>query len=84
MGELGKVLALFHEKEEVDGADLVREMGLLIDEENLNNFFLKYVYEKRVLEANPGCEVMSSIWIENSYGLRPEWRRQERLIQLGI
>ena len=84
MSELDKLLSLFHEKEEVDGADLVREMGLLIDEDNLNNFFLKYYYEKRVLEPNPGCEVMSADWIENSYGLRPEWRRQKRLIELGI
>lgn len=84
MNELDKLLALFHEKEEIDGIELVHEMGLLIDEDNLNNFFLKYVYEKRVIEPNPGCDVMSSIWIENSYGLRPEWRRQKRLIQLGI
>ena len=83
MNELDKLLALFHEKEEIEGTNLVREMWLT-DEDDINNFFLKYVYEKRVLEPNPGCEVMSSIWIENSYGLRPEWRRQKRLIELGI
>lgn len=53
-------------------------MALYTDE--LDNFFLKYCYEKRVLDPNPGCDVMSGIWIENSYGLRPEWRRQARLI----
>ena len=83
MNELDKLLALFHEKEEVDGTDIVREMGLT-DEDDVNNFFPKYYYEKRVLEPNPGCEVMSADWIENSYGLRTEWRRQKRLIELGI
>ena len=83
MSDLCKLLSLFHEKEEIEGTNLVREMWLT-DEDDINNFFLKYVYEKRVLEPNPGCEVMSSIWIENSYGLRPEWRRQKRLIELGI
>lgn len=83
MNELDKLLSLFHEKEEIDGTNLVREMGLT-EEEEVNNFFPKYCYEKRVIEPNPGCDVMSSIWIQNSYGLRPEWRRQKRLIQLGI
>ena len=64
-------------------APVGREMGLT-DEDDINDFFPKYYYEKRVLEPNPGCEVMSADWIENSYGLRTEWRRQKRLIELGI
>ena len=42
-------------------------------------FFKEFCYTSRVLEINPGHDLSSSIWIDNHYGLRPEWRREMKL-----
>ena len=54
-----------------------------INTSEIENFFQSFCYDEvRVLEVNPGEEVMSSIWIRNRYGLRPEWRREIKLRSL--
>jgi hypothetical protein len=42
-------------------------------------FFKEFCYTSRVLEINPGQDLSSSIWIDNHYGLRPEWQREIKL-----
>lgn len=79
MNELDKLLALFSEKEEIKGTELVQKMGLMYDDEK---FLDKYYREMNVLEPNPGFDVMSVILINNRYGLKPEWKRQARLNRL--
>ena len=67
-----------------------------INTPEIENFFQSFCYGEvrglinpgvdfssiRVLEVNPGEEVMSSIWIRNRYGLRPEWQREIKLRSL--
>ena len=67
-----------------------------INTPEIENFFQSFCYGEvralinpgvdfssiRVLEVNPGEEVMSSIWIMNRYGLRPEWQREIKLRSL--
>ena len=43
------------------------------------SFFKGFCYDSRVLEINPGQDLASSIWIDNHYGLRPEWQREIKL-----
>ena len=42
-------------------------------------FFKELCYTSRVLEINPGQDLASGIWIDNHYGLRPEWQREIKL-----
>ena len=42
-------------------------------------FFKGFCYDSRVLEINPGQDLSSGIWIDNHYGLRPEWQREIKL-----
>ena len=42
-------------------------------------FFKGFCYTSRVLEINPGQDLSSGIWIDNCYGLRPEWQREIKL-----
>lgn len=42
-------------------------------------FFREFCYTSRVLEINPGQDLSSGIWIDNCYGLRPEWQREIKL-----
>ena len=42
-------------------------------------FFKGFCYTSRVLEINPGQDLSSGIWIDNHYGLRPEWQREIKL-----
>ena len=79
----------------VDGRDLIEKMGLadqkyLDDYDNRRNatydntmkiefFFKGFCYTSRVLEINPGQDIASGIWIDNHYGLRPEWQREIKL-----
>ena len=42
-------------------------------------FFKGFCYDSRVLEINPGQDLASGIWIDNHYGLRPEWQREIKL-----
>lgn len=42
-------------------------------------FFKEFCYTSRVLEINPGQYLSSGIWIDNHYGLRPEWQREIKL-----
>ena len=42
-------------------------------------FFKEFCYTSRVLEINPGQDLSSGIWIDNCYGLRPEWQREIKL-----
>ena len=42
-------------------------------------FFKEFCYTSRVLEINPGQDLASGIWIDNHYGLRPEWQREIKL-----
>lgn len=67
-----------------------------INTPEIQNFFESFCYGEvrswinpevgfssiRVLEVNPGEEVISGIWIRNRYGLRPEWRREIKLRSL--
>lgn len=48
----------------------------------IDSFFKGFCYDKRVLEINPGYNEASGIWIDNHYGLRPEWQREIKLITL--
>lgn len=79
----------------VTGREIIEKMGLadqkyLDDYDNkgfhifdntmeIELFFKEFCYTSRVLEINPGHDLSSSIWIDNRYGLRPEWRREMKL-----
>jgi hypothetical protein len=48
----------------------------------ISEFFEYFCYfnsEHRILETNPGNKLQSSIWIDNHYGLIPEWQREIKL-----
>ena len=45
----------------------------------IDSFFREFCYHSRLLEINPGQELASDIWIDNHYGLRPEWQREIKL-----
>jgi len=45
----------------------------------IDSFFKGFCHDKRVLEINPGYDEASGIWIDNHYGLRPEWQREIKL-----
>lgn len=89
--ELERLLDLFSGREEVSGAEIIERMGLdsRVDSilwreaKETTDFFARYCHE-RVLETNPGQKLASGIYGENSYGLWPEWKRQQRLRELGI
>jgi hypothetical protein len=77
----------------VTGREIIEKMGLANKEylqaydirSYYNNtpeiefFFKGFCYTSRVLEINPGQDLASSIWIDNHYGLRPEWQREIKL-----
>lgn len=44
--------------------------------------FFEHFYDSRVLEINPGHDLASGIWIDNHYGLMPEWQREIKLRNL--
>lgn len=74
----------------VTGREIIEKMGLANKEylqaydirsycnntQEIEEFFQNF---RHILEINPGYEVASSIWIDNHYGLRPEWRREIKL-----
>jgi len=45
----------------------------------IDSFFKGFCYDSRVLEINPGQDLASGIWIDNHYGVRPEWQREIKL-----
>jgi len=45
----------------------------------IDSFFRGFCHHSRLLEINPGQDLASSIWIDNRYGLRPEWQREIKL-----
>jgi hypothetical protein len=45
----------------------------------IDSFFKGFCYDSRVLEINPGCDEASDVWIDNHYGLKPEWQREIKL-----
>ncbi len=45
----------------------------------IDSFFRGFCHTSRVLEINPGQDLASGIWIDNHYGLRPEWQREIKL-----
>ena len=77
----------------VTGREIIEKMGLANREYlqaydlrsyydntmEIEIFFKEFCYTSRVLEINPGHDLSSSIWIDNHYGLRPEWRREMKL-----
>ena len=47
--------------------------------EEFFEYFCHFSSEHRVLEINPGQDIASGTWIDNHYGLRPEWQREIKL-----
>ena len=84
------------DQEYLDSHDKRRIVPFYINTPEIQNFFESFCYGEvrslinpgvnfssiRVLEVNPGEEVISGIWIRNRYGLRPEWRREIKLRSL--
>jgi ADP-glucose pyrophosphorylase len=74
----------------VTGREIIEKMGLA-NKEYLQAYDIKsycnntpeidefFQYFRHILETNPGYEVASSIWIDNHYGLKPEWKREIKL-----
>lgn len=92
--ELERLLGLFSGREVVPGAEIIEWMGLPAmhgaeghilwpEAKETTDFFSRYCGE-RVLETNPGHQMASAIYGQNSYGLWPEWRRLQILRELGI
>ena len=75
--------------EYVSGIEIVEKMGLADDEylyavrhiKHVDNTpeIEEFIFFCDVLEVNPGEELSSSIWIDNRYGLSPEWRREMKM-----
>ena len=76
--------------EYVSGIEIVEKMGLADDEylyavrhrkyvENTPEIVEFFVFFCDALEVNPGEDEASSIWIDNRYGLSPEWKREIKL-----
>ena len=80
--------------EYVSGIEIVEKMGLVDDEYLYAVRHREYAVRERyntpeiveffvffcdALEVNPGEELSSSIWINNRYGLSPEWRREMKM-----
>ena len=76
--------------EYVSGIEIVEKMGLADDEylyavrhrkyvDNTPEIVEFFVFFWNALEVNPGEELSSSIWINNRYGLSPEWRREMKM-----
>ena len=74
----------------VDGRDIIEKMGLA-NKEYLQAYDIRSFYDntpeiseffeyfRHILETNPGYELASAIWIDNHYGLKPEWQREIKL-----
>lgn len=74
----------------VTGREIIEKMGLA-NREYLQAYDLRSYYEntpeiekffqyfRHILEINPGHDLASAVWIDNHYGLRPEWRREMKL-----
>jgi len=74
----------------VTGREIIEKMGLA-NKEYLQAYDIKsycnntpeidefFQYSRNILETNPGYEVASSIWIDNHYCLKPEWKREIKL-----
>lgn len=72
------------------GREIIEKMGLA-NREYLQAYDLRSYYEntpeiekffqyfRHILEINPGHDLASAVWIDNHYGLRPEWRREMKL-----
>ena len=72
------------------GREIIEKMGLA-NREYLQAYDLRSYYEntpeiekffqyfRHILEINPGRDEASAVWIDNHYGLRPEWRREMKL-----
>lgn len=74
----------------VTGREIIEKMGLANKEylvahdirsyrENTPEIEEFFEYFRHILETNPGHDVVSSIWIDNHYGLKPEWQREIKL-----
>lgn len=91
--KISELINIFAEKETASGKEIIEKMGLAsqkyLDEFEIrpvtdnthviNEFFQFFCYTKRVLEPNPGYDLVSGIWIDNRYGLRKEWRRDAKI-----
>jgi hypothetical protein len=74
----------------VTGREIIEKMGLA-NKEYLQAYDIKsyynntpeieefFEYSRNILEINPGYNRASSIWIDNHYGLKPEWKREIKL-----
>ena len=74
----------------VTGRDIIEKMGLT-NQEYLQAYDIRsyhdntpeidefFQYFRSILEINPGYKLASSIWIDNHYGLKPEWQREIKL-----
>ena len=74
----------------VTGRYIIEKMGLA-NKEYLQAYDIKsyynntpeieefFEYSRNILEINPGYNRASSIWIDNHYGLKPEWQREIKL-----
>jgi ADP-glucose pyrophosphorylase len=77
----------------VTGREIIEKMGLA-NKEYLQAYDIRsyynntleieefFEYSRNILEINPGHNLASSIWIDNSYGLRLEWQREMKLRNL--
>ena len=56
-----------------------RQIACLFNQYNTPEIveFFKFFYD--ALDTNPGEDEASGIWIDNRYGLSPEWRREMKM-----
>ena len=68
------------------GEEIIRKFGLadqqysgFVNTKKIDDFFREFCYSNRILDINPEYEISSAIWIDNHYGLKPEWQREIKL-----
>ena len=70
------------DKEYLDAYDVKSYQANTADISEFFEYFCNFNSEHWILEANPGYDLMSESWIDNSYGLRKEWQREMKLRSL--
>ena len=84
MSKIESLIKLFEESDNkvLSGQHIVDRLDIKDDE--VENFFVYFCADNKILNINPGENEMSLDWCVNDYGLKDDWAREVILNRLGL
>jgi hypothetical protein len=84
MSKIESLIKLFEESgvKVLSGQHIIDRLDIKDDE--VEDFFIYFCTDNKILVVNPGYDEMSIDWCVNDYGLKQDWAREVILNRLGL